>query len=178
MCGGFNDGDWRPANTPQYRPTPAGDTSGKCNAAACDDNAGLCHMNTGEPDDDTMGNPIAPADVYPCYTNTGEWINITVTVTEAGTYSISALMGAPRPDQNAQPFVRLDFGGGCITTGSFPIPPSICATTDMHCTEGYHVWQMNNNLAQVTFTTAGTYLMTFNLTMSFLNADYFVFTKM
>jgi len=178
MCGGGNFNDWRPAGTPQYRPTPAGDTSGKCNAAACDDNDGLCHMNAGEPDDNPMGMPIQPYDVYPCYTNTGQWINITVQVMAAGTYTITGLIGAPRPNQNAQPHIRFDFGGGCITSGDIAVPTSICGTPDPGCTEGYHVWQTDPNLATVTFTTPGTYLMTWTLTASFINIDYFVFTKM
>jgi hypothetical protein len=178
-CGGFNTGDWKPAGSPPYRPTPAGDTSGVCNAAACDDNAGLCHMNNNEPDDNPMGQQIMPEDVYPCYTATGEWINVTVQVTAAGTFNISAIMGAPRPDQNADPHAQLDFHStsGCVSTGDFAIPPSICGTPDPGCTEGYHVWQTDDSLAQVTLA-AGTYVMTFNLTMSFLNADYFVFTAM
>ena len=179
-CGGSNFGDWRPAGTPIYRPVPAGDTSGTCNAAACDDNAGLCHMNNGEPDRDPAGNLIMPQDVYPCYTATGEWIKITVTVTEAGTFSVGGLMGSPRPDQNATPMVMLDFGtvnGTDITTGVFTVPPSEC-DPNTGCTEGYHVWQTDNAMGMVTFPAPGTYLMTFNLVSSFLNADYFVFTKM
>jgi hypothetical protein len=179
-CGGFNFNDWTPGTTPIYRPVPAGDTSGTCHAAACDDNAGLCHMNGNEPDRDPAGNLIMPQDVYPCYTATGEWIKITVTVTEAATFSVAGLMGAPRPDQNATPTVMLDFGtvnGTDITTGVFTVPPSECVA-NTGCTEGYHVWQTDNNLGIVTFPAPGTYLMTFNLVSSFLNADYFVFTKM
>jgi hypothetical protein len=178
-CGGFNFDDWRPAGTPIYRPAPAGDTK-ICNAAACDDNSGLCHMNNGEPDRDPAGNLIMPQDVYPCYTATGEWIKLTVTVTAAGTYSVGGLMGAPRPDQNATPTVMLDFGtvnGTDITTGVFTVPPSEC-DPNTGCTEGYHVWQTDNAMGMVTFPSAGTYVMTFNLVSSFLNADYFVFTKM
>jgi hypothetical protein len=180
-CGGFNFNDWRPAGTPIYRPVPAGDTSGTCNAAACDDNAGLCHMNSGEPDDDPTGKPIVPADVYPCYTATGEWIKYTVQVLESGTYSVGGLMGAPRPPQNDTPTVSLDFGtvnGTDITTGVFTVPSSICGMPDPGCTEGYHVWQTDNNMAMVTFPAPGTYVMTFNLVTSYLNPDYFVFTKM
>jgi hypothetical protein len=180
-CGGFNFDDWRPAGTPIYRPVPAGDKSGTCNAAACDDNAGLCHMNTGEPDDDPTGKPIVPADVYPCYTATGEWIKYTVQVLEPGTYSVGGLMGAPRPPQNDTPTVSLDFGmvdGNDITTGTFTVPSSICGNPDPGCTEGYHVWQTDNNMATVTFPAPGTYVMTFNLVSSYLNPDYFVFTKM
>jgi hypothetical protein len=180
MCGGFNTTDWRPAGTPIYRPVPAGDKSGTCNGAACDDNAGLCHMNNGEPDRDPAGNLIMPQDVYPCYTDSGEWLKFTVTVTEAGTFSVSGLMGSPRPDQNATPTVSLDFGtvnGTDITTGTFTVPPSEC-DPGTGCTEGYHVWQTDNNMATVTIPAPGTYLMTFTLVTSFLNPDYFVFTKM
>jgi hypothetical protein len=178
-CGGYDFNDWQPAGSPQYRSTPTGDTSGTCNAAACDDNGGLCHMNTREPDDDPTGKPITPADVYPCYTATGEWINVTVQVTTSGTFNINGLMGAPREPQNADPHVQLDFhsANGCVSTGDFAIPPSVCGTPDPGCTEGYHVWQTDDNLSQITLA-AGTYVMTFNLTMSYLNPDYFVFTAM
>ncbi|HEV7959033.1 MAG TPA: hypothetical protein VGP11_06190 [Acidimicrobiales bacterium] len=179
-CDGFNFNDWNPGSTPIYRPVPAGDTSGTCHAAACDDNAGLCHMNNGEPDRNPAGALIMPQDVYPCYTATGEWIKYTVTVTEAGTFSVGGLMGSPRPDQNATPTVSLDFGtvnGTDVTTGVFTVPPSEC-DPGTGCTEGYHVWQTDNNMAMVTFPAPGTYVMTFNLVTSFLNPDYFVFTKM
>ena len=77
--------------------------------------------------------------------------------------------------------MSLDFGtvnGTDITTGTFTVPSSICGTPDPGCTEGYHVWQTDNNMATVTFPAPGTYVMTFNLVSSYLNPDYFVFTKM
>jgi hypothetical protein len=143
----------------------------------CPDNAGLSHMNPGEPDDYPNGMPVAPYFPYLSYSVTGEWFKYTVQVLEAGTYTISGLDGAPRPPQNDAPTVSLDFGNG-VTTGTFTIPSSVCGTPDPGCTEGYHVWQTNNNLATVTFPAPGTYVMTFTLITSFFNPGFWVFTKM
>ncbi len=120
--------------------------------------------------------PVSPYFPYLSYSVTGEWFKYTVQVLEAGTYSIGGLDGAPRPPQNMTPTVSLDFG--TVTTGVFTVPSSVCGTPDPGCTEGYHVWQMNNAMAMVTFPAAGTYVMTFNLVSSFLNPGYWVFTKM
>jgi hypothetical protein len=140
------------------------------------DNAGLSMMNEGEPDQDPTGKSIVPFEPYISYTNTGEWLKLTVQVTQAGTYTISGLMAAPVPPQNETPQVSLDFGCG-VTTGVFTVPSSVCTPTATRCTEGYHVWAMDQNLAEVTFPAPGTYLMTWTLVKSFMNPDYFVFTK-
>jgi hypothetical protein len=140
------------------------------------DNAGLSHMNTAEPDDTPSGMPVSPYFPYLSYSVTGEWFKYTVQVLEAGTYSISGLMAAPRPPQNQAPTVSLDFGGG-VTTGTFTVPSSLCGNPDPGCTEGYHVWQMDNDLATVMIPAAGTYVMTFTLVSSFLNPGYVTFTK-
>jgi hypothetical protein len=145
-------------------------------AGNCPDNAGLSHMNPGEPDDDPSGTPVTPYFPYLSYSVTGEWFKYTVQVMAAGTYSVSGLDATPRPDQNAAVTVNLDFGGG-VTTGNFIVPPSLCGNPDPGCTEGYHVWQMNKNMATVTFPAPGTYVMTFNLVTSFFNPGYWVFTK-
>jgi hypothetical protein len=139
------------------------------------DNAGLSMMNAGEPDQDPAGKLISPFEAYISYTLTGEWLKFTVTVTEPGTYTITGFTAAPRPDQDPNPQVSLDFGCG-ITTGVFTIPPSIC-NVGAPCTEGYHVWLINKNLAEVTFPAAGTYLMTWTLVKSFFNPMYFEFIK-
>jgi hypothetical protein len=140
------------------------------------ENAGLSMMNEGEPDQDPTGKSISPFEPYISYSNTGEWLKFTVKVTEAGTYSVGGRMAAPRPDQNANPQVSLDFGCG-VTTGVFTVPPSVCTATATRCTEGYHVWQMDPDMAQVTFAAPGTYVMTWTLVASFMNPDYFTFTK-
>jgi len=181
VCGGFNTTDWLPANTPIYRPVPVGDRSGTCNGAACDDNAGLCHMNTTQPDHDSMGNPIMPEDVYVCYVAVGEWLKYTVQVDDPGTYSVSGLMGAPSPPQNPAPLISLDFGvvaGTDVTTGVFKVPSSVCNQPDGGCPDGYHIWQMDNDMTRVTFPAPGTYVMTLTFVESYLNPDYFTFTKL
>jgi len=139
------------------------------------DNAGLSHMNDGEPDQDPSGKLVEPQEGYLSYTVTGEWLVFTVNVSVAGTYNISGMTGAPRPDQDPNPTISLDFGQG-ITTGVFTIPPSVC-DKGARCTEGYHVWQKNPNMAQVTLPTAGIYVMKFTLVQSYFNALYFEFTR-
>jgi hypothetical protein len=180
-----------PVACPAYRTgTPCVDNGQTNPAGNCPDNAGLSHMNTGEPDDYTNGMPVNPYFPYPSYSVTGEWLKYTVVVLQAGTYSISGLDGAPRPNQNAAPTVTLDFGGGiqavassCCAptppaTAGFNIPASICGTPDPGCTEGYHVWQTNMNMATVTFPAPGTYVMTMTLINSYFNPGYWDFVKM
>jgi len=138
------------------------------------DNAGLSHMNNGEPDIDPAGKLIEPQEGYISYTVTGEWLKFTVNVSVAGTYNISGVTAAPRPDQDPNPKISLDFGQG-VSTGIFTVPPSVC-DPGVRCTEGYHVWQTNLNMAQVKIPTAGTYVMTFTLVDSYFNPFYFNFT--
>jgi hypothetical protein len=140
------------------------------------DNAGLSMMNNGEPDQDATGALVMPQEAYISYSNTGEWLKFTVQVTQPGTYSISGMTAAPRPDQDPNPQVTLDFGCG-VTSGAFTIPPSVCTPTATRCTEGYHVWLINKNMGEVTFPAAGTYLMTWTLSKSFFNPMYFEFAK-
>jgi hypothetical protein len=164
------------AQCPPYRtgtPCVVGGDAG----TNCPDNGGLSHMNPGEPDDYPDGAPVSPYFPYLSYSTTREWFKYTVEVLEAGTYSISGLDGTPRPNQAGTVTVKLDFGGG-IMTGNFVVPPSLCGTPDPGCTEGFHVWQWNENLATVTFPAAGTYVMTFTLVTSVFNPGYWVFTKM
>jgi hypothetical protein len=133
-------------------------------------------MNEGEPDIDQNGTSIVPFEPYISYTLTGEWLKFTVEVTEPGTYSITGFTAAPRIEQDPNPKVTFDFGCG-ITSGTVTIPPSICAPGATRCTEGYHVWLLNENLGEVTFPAAGKYLLTWTLTQSFFNPDYFEFIK-
>jgi hypothetical protein len=164
---------------PPYRTgTPC--VVGSNSASNCPDNGGLSHMGPGEPDDYPDGMPVTPYFPYLSYTTPGMWFKYTVEVLEAGTYSVSGLDGTPRPNgvggTAPTPQVSLDFGGG-ITTGTFTVPPSECVNAAT-CTEGFHVWQVNSNMAKVTFPAAGTYVMTFNLVSSVLNPGYWTFTKM
>jgi hypothetical protein len=162
-------------------------SSGTCvvddNAATnCLDNGGMSQMNPGEPDDYPDGAPVMPYFPSLSYTITGMWFKYTVEVLEAGTYSVGGLDGSPSltgpPGNAAPPDIRLDFGGDpLITTGDFLVPSSKCINPAT-CTEGFHVWQMNKNMATVTFPAAGTYVMTFTLVSSVFNPGYWVFTKM
>jgi len=138
------------------------------------DNAGLSHMNNDEPDIDHTGALVYPQVAYISYTVTGEWLKFTINVSVAGTYNISGMTAAPRPDQDPNPKISLDFGQG-ITSGVFTVPPSLC-DKGARCTEGYHVWQKNFNMAQVKIPTAGIYVMTFTLVESYFNPLYFNFT--
>jgi hypothetical protein len=167
-AGGITTNDWYAGNTPgPYRaPMPA--TATICNGAACDDNVGLCRMNPNKPDKTIDGMALMD-DVYLGYMGAGEWIKYTVQVMEAGTYSIGVFIGAPNGASGSW-----DFGGG-IMTGSVALPES--STANCGCGESYHSWAQRDNLAMVTFPSAGTYLMTFT-TGSSLNIDKFTFTKM
>jgi hypothetical protein len=185
-CGTMKGCDERtmPALCPVYR--------------ADDDNAGLSHMNTGEPDryalsgpswaagpnGPTLTGPMVMAgtnvpqdanttteqDAYLSYTYTAEWLTFTVEVLAAGTYSVGGFMGVPAGTQ-----LSLDFGNG-ITTGPFTPPASPIAMCQ--CPETYHSWNIVSNLATVTIPAAGTYLMTFTIVLGTINPLYFTFTKM
>jgi hypothetical protein len=117
------------------------------------ENAGLSHMNLGEPDcysttgptwqfvsgssGPTLDGPMVTAgtpvpqnahatmveDAYLSYTYTGEWLKFTVEVLAAGTYSVGALLGVPAGTE-----LTIDFGNG-ITTGMFTPPTSPCMWT-------------------------------------------------
>ena len=134
------------------------------------DNAGLCHMNVGEPDNTPTGQTYAPYYPYLCYMATGEWTKYTVQVIEAGTYAIGGAMAVP-----AGTTISLDFGAG-ITTGTFPLPTS--PTAMCKCPETYHSWETVNGLATITFASAGTYVMTMKVVSQQYNPEYLAFTKM
>jgi hypothetical protein len=156
-CGPGKGGDHRKdPNCPPYRPDA--------------DNAGLCHMNTGEPDNTTTGQPYAPYYPYLCYTATGEWTKYTVQVTQAGTYSIGGAMAVPGGVN-----IELDFGNG-VTTGMMALPQS--PTAMCKCPETYHSWETVTGVGMVTFPSAGTYVMTMKILTQQYNPETFVFTKM
>jgi hypothetical protein len=152
---GIVTSDWRPPSTPIYRPLS--------------DNAGLCHMNAGEPDNTTTGQLVMPQDVYICYVATTEWLKYTVEVTEAGTYAVGGQMAVPMGVT-----ISLDFGGG-LSTGTFPLPVS--PTQACKCPETYHSWETVSGLATVTLP-AGTYVMTLTVLSAQFNPDFLTFTKM
>ena len=162
------------------------------------DNAGLSHMNKGEPDrysvasatwvagangptltgpmvaagDDVLqhANTTTADDTYLSYTYTGQWEQYTVNVASAGTYTIGGIMASPGGTT-----IRLDFGGS-VTTGIMTIPTS--PTANCKCPETYHSWNIVSNIGSVTFTTPGTYLMRFTLLTQQFNPLFFTFTKM
>lgn len=160
-------GDY-PANTGPYR-TPQPANAQICGGAACDDNVGVCHMNPSKPDNTIDGKPMPSELTYLCYSVAGEWTKYTVTVTEAGTYSVGGVMAVP---QNGS--VNLSFGDG-ITTGDIPL--AITSTEHSGSGENYHSWDDRKNLGMVTFPTAGKYVMTLTQVGRF-NASSFSFTKM
>ncbi len=161
-------GDWYPPGSDPYRPPMPADAE-ICGGAACDDNVGVCRMNPGKPDNTIDGDPMPPEDTYLCYTTAGTWTKYTVVVMEAGTYSVSGVMGVQQEASG-----NISFGAE-ITTGdmTFPVTP----TQNSGSGEGFHSWDDRDNLATVTFPAAGTYLMTLTQ-VSRLNADSFSFTKM
>lgn len=160
-----------------------------------DDNAGLSHMNTAEPDNYAASGPtwvdgpngptltgpqaavMSPVpqhantttddDTYISYMHTGQWSQYTVHVLGAGTYDIGGLLGTP-----AGVTISFDFGNG-VTSGIVTVPPSPTPQT-----EAYHEWYAVSHMGQVTFTAAGTYLMRFSLLTQQFNPLYFTFSKM
>jgi hypothetical protein len=164
---------------------------------ADDDNAGLSHMNLGEPDlyaatqpswvpgpnGPTLTGPMVTAgtpvpqdanatmerDVYLSHVDATQWVKYTVNVEEPGAYSIGGFMGAP-----AGASAALDFGNG-IGTGTFPLPVSPCPSAGCSM---YHSWSAAGHIAEVNFPSAGTYLMTLTVETFRFNLQYLTFTKM
>ncbi len=162
------------------------------------DNAGLSHMNKGEPDrysvasatwvagangptltgpmvaagDDVLqhANTTTADDAYLSYTYTGQWQQYTVNVTSAGTYAIGGIMASPGGTT-----IRFDFGGA-ISSGVVTVPTS--PTANCKCPETYHSWNIVSNIGSVTFAAPGTYLMRFTLLTQQFNPLFFTFTKM
>ncbi|HWZ90514.1 MAG TPA: hypothetical protein VNW92_16735 [Polyangiaceae bacterium] len=162
------------------------------------DNAGLSHMNTGEPDNyaasgptwvagadgPTLTGPMAVAgtpvpmhpntttvdDTYISYMYTGQWSQYTVEVMAAGTYAIGGLLGSPGGTT-----IQFDFGNG-VTSGPITVPVSPIA--QCKCPETYHSWNIVSNMGTVTFPAPGTYLMKFTLLTQQFNPLYFTFSKM
>jgi hypothetical protein len=170
------------------------------NDPAKNDNCGLSHMNTPEPDNwaatgptwvvgadgnPTLTGPVATVktpvpmhadmttqeDVYISYMYTGQWQNYLVQVKAPGTYSIGGVMGTPGGVK-----IRFDFGtvgGNQVTTGDMNVPPSPTPET-----EAYHEWFNVSSMGQVTFPAAGTYLMRFTLVAQQFNPLFFTFSRM
>ena len=195
-----NTGDWR-GYTGTYRPVAAGDTV--CGGAGCNDNAGICHMNGGEPDNYAatsaswiaggadgptltgpmvkIGTNVMPQDVYVCYmkspTSGGGMPSLAPEwlkyTVEVTEPGTFAIGGFAGAPAGVT--VTFDFGGG-VTSGTVSIPGS--PTAGCNCPETYHSWQMVQNIGTVTIPTAGVYVLTFSLLTLQFNPDYFTFTKM
>jgi hypothetical protein len=166
-CGDATTGDWYPPGSDPYRPPMPADTQ-ICSGAACDDNAGVCRMNPNKPDNTIDGDPMPADATYLCYTTAGTWTKYTVVVAEAGTYSISGVMGVQQPAG-----MNISFGDD-ITTGDVSL--AVTPTDHSGSGEGFHSWADRATLASVTFPAAGTYLMTLTQTGRF-NASSFTFSK-
>jgi hypothetical protein len=166
--GGTTTGDWYPAGSPPYRaPMPA--NAKICSGAACDDNVGVCRMSPNKPDKINATTLAPAADTYLCYSTAGEWTKYTVVVQQAGTYAVGGFMAVPQGGG-----VNVSFSAS-ITTGNL----TLAVTDPSNCGGGefYHCWMQRENLATVTFPSAGIYLMTLTQVGRF-NADNFTFTKM
>jgi hypothetical protein len=161
-------GDY-PGGAGVYRPPMPADAK-MCSGAACDDNVGVCRMNPSKPDNTINGQPMPPTDTYLCYSVAGEWTKYTVTVTEAGKYSISGVMAVP---PNGGGF-NLSFGND-LSTGNVSV--AVTPNTNSGSGENFHSWDDRAGIATVTFPAAGKYLMTLTQTGRF-NAASFTFTKM
>ncbi|HVZ70758.1 MAG TPA: hypothetical protein VHJ20_00150 [Polyangia bacterium] len=165
---GVTTGDYPSGAAPVRPPIPA--NAKMCSGAACDDNVGVCRMNPKKPDKTVDGQPAPPDDSYLCYSTAGEWTKYTVHVLEPGTYSVGGVMAVPQGGA-----FNLSFGGN-VTTGNVAL--AITPTTNCGgCGENFHSWATRTALATVTFSAAGTYLMTLTQVGRF-NADAFTFTKM
>jgi hypothetical protein len=198
---GINTGDWR-NYAGQYRPVAAGDKP--CGGAGCMDNAGICHMNGGEPDNYaasgpsfspmmppfgsgptltgpmvTMGTLVTPQDVYICYT--------TSPVSHPPSPNYEWLKYTVQVTEagtfaiggllGTPPGVSVSFDlGNGITSGTLKVPPS--PTGGCRCPETFHSWLFSGNIGTVTIPAPGVYVLTFSLISLDINADYFTFTKM
>lgn len=151
-----------------YRPPMPADAK-MCSGAACDDNVGVCRMNTAKPDNTITGQPMPATDTYLCYSTAGQWTKYTVVVEQAGTYAIGGVMAVPPSGGGA----NLSFGND-ITSGNLSL--AVTPNTNSGSGENYHSWDERSNLGSVTFPAAGTYVMTFTQVSRF-NADAFTFTK-
>jgi hypothetical protein len=195
-----NTGDWRDYMG-TYRPVAVGDTV--CGGAGCNDNAGICHMNGGEPDNYAatsaswiaggadgptltgpmvkIGTNVMPQDVYVCYmkspTSGGGMPSLAPEwlryTVEVTEPGTFAIGGFAGAPAGVT--VTFDFGGE-ITSGTVSIPGS--PTAGCNCPETYHSWQMVQNIGTVTIPAAGVYVLTFSLLTLQFNPDYFTFTKM
>ncbi len=127
-----------------------------------------CTGQNGSPKDQTEGTCAAlTGDEYLGYIDTGDWLNYTVTVLEAGTYVISTHAGVSGTN------TKLMFAfTPTVTTAALPLMgTSGCGV------ESYHVWTVQNNVGTIALQ-PGTYVMKLTFVGAGLNLDWVAFTKM
>lgn len=117
----------------------------------------------------TTGKTEAADQVYVGWTQTGEWLKYTITVTEPGTYVFGGKFAAGAKDAK----ISATFSPG-ITTGPVAIPTTAGFQPGV---EVYHVWETLDHLAEIQLP-AGTTVMTIKIESGAgLNFDYFTLTK-
>lgn len=126
-----------------------------------------CTGQAGSPTDQTQGACAKlMGDVYLGYIGVGDWLNYTVTVTEAGTYAISTHAGV-----GGNPKLMFTF---TPTVKTAPLP---LVGTSGCGVESYHVWTVQNNVGTIALQ-PGTYVMRLDFVSAGLNLDWVAFTKM
>ncbi len=125
-----------------------------------------CTGQAGSPKDQTQGTCAAlTGDVYLGYIGTGDWLNYTVNVKEAGTYAISTHVGIAGTTK-----LMFTFTPTVKTDALMAMGTSGCGV------ESYHVWAVEN-LGTIALT-PGTYVMRLDFVAAGLNIDWVAFTKM
>jgi hypothetical protein len=107
-----------------------------------------------------------PGEEYLGYIATGDWLNYTVTVKEAGTYAISVHAGVAGNTKLQWTF-----------TPTMKTDPITLANSSGCGVEAYHVWRTQSNLATIMLQ-PGTYVLRLDFVAATLNLDWFSFTKM
>jgi hypothetical protein len=126
-----------------------------------------CTGQAGSPTDQTEGTCAKlMGDVYLGYIGTGDWMNYTVAVQEAGTYAVSVHAGV-----SGNTKLMLTFTPTVKTDAFALMPTSGCGV------EAYHVWQTETNLTTIALQ-PGTYVMRLDFVSAGLNIDWIALTKM
>jgi hypothetical protein len=125
-----------------------------------------CTGQAGSPTDQTQGTCAKLTnDVYLGYIATGDWLNYTVNVTEAGTYAISSHAGVAGTTKLMFTFTPT------VKTAALTLPGTSGCNV-----ESYHVWAVQN-LGTIALE-PGTYVMRLDFVAAGLNIDWVAFTKM
>jgi hypothetical protein len=125
-----------------------------------------CTGQAGSPTDQTQGTCAKlTGDVYLGYIGTGDWLNYTVNVKEAGTYAISTHVGVAGNTKLMFTFTPTVKTAALALTGT-----SGCGV------ESYHVWNVES-IGTIALQ-PGTYVMRLDFVAAGLNIDWVAFTKM